>query len=95
MSHAIRVDVAGVLTFVWSDELYPLTVEGATAIYRASHVEPDIRGGWRADLSPIGGPVIGPYRLRRQAIEAEVEWIQDHVILNPTPAPPGQKAAKS
>ena len=35
---------------------------GTLAIKRASHVEPDGLGRWHADLSPVGGPFLGPFR---------------------------------
>lgn len=51
---------------------------GALAISRASHVEPDITGHWTADLSPIGGPLLGPFATRSQALAAEEAWILAH-----------------
>jgi hypothetical protein len=49
---------------------------GPLAINRASHVEPDVQGRWLADLSPVGGPVLGPYHRRSEALEAEVAWLE-------------------
>jgi len=31
---------------------------------------------WQADMSPVGGPVLGPYRDRAEAIENEVVWLE-------------------
>lgn len=39
-------------------ELIDVRALGEPQIRRASHVEPDERGRWRADLSPVGGPVL-------------------------------------
>lgn len=48
---------------------------GPLAIRRASYVEP--RGElWYADLSPVGGPVLGPFARRSQALQAELEFLQ-------------------
>ena len=45
-------------------------------IRRASHVEPTADGQWTADLSPIdGGPLLGPFPMRAEALAAEAEWI--------------------
>jgi hypothetical protein len=33
------------------------------------------RGDWQVDLSPSGGPPLGPFASRRQAIDQEVEWL--------------------
>jgi len=59
--------------------LYGETIElaalGQLSISRASHVEPDYRGHWQADLSPVGGPVLGPFDHRSQALEAERQWL--------------------
>ena len=41
------------------------------SITRASHVEPDAEGRWLADLTPVAGPVLGPFDLRSEALAAE------------------------
>jgi hypothetical protein len=51
---------------------------GEVEVSRASHVEPDDRGRWWADLSPVGGPVLGPFALRSTALRAESEWLETH-----------------
>lgn len=58
------------------DETLDLRSLGAPSIQRASHVEPDKDGLWNADLSPIGGPMLGPFEKRSEAIQAEIEWLQ-------------------
>ena len=37
---------------------------GKPLIARASRVEPDAQGRWIADLTPVAGPVLGPFDLR-------------------------------
>jgi hypothetical protein len=56
---------------------------GRTMITRASHVEPDGNGRWSADLGPAGGPVLGPFRLRSQALQAEQRWLAEHWLMAP------------
>jgi hypothetical protein len=51
---------------------------GRLAIRRGSHVEPDEQGRWQADLSPVSGPILGPFNLRSEALDAERRWLQDH-----------------
>lgn len=60
------------------DEALDLAALGRLAIARASFVEPDAHGRWTADLSPVGGPILGPFDRRVQALEAEVAWIERH-----------------
>jgi hypothetical protein len=31
-------------------------------------------------MSPVGGPMIGPYPTRAAALAAEVGWIETHVL---------------
>ncbi|MBN2579374.1 MAG: hypothetical protein JXB10_10315 [Pirellulales bacterium] len=57
-------------------EAIDLSVLGRLKITRASHVEPDVRGGWGADLSPVGGPLLGPFPLRSDALAAEQAWLE-------------------
>ena len=51
---------------------------GSTRIARASHVEPDRRGRWFADMSPVAGPRLGPFARRSEALAAEVAWLVDN-----------------
>ncbi len=74
----IRED--GIIQFIHSDELAPLFQEGKASIRRASSVEPTEDGQWMADLKPVGGPVLGPFTLRRDALAAEVDWIERNVL---------------
>lgn len=62
---------------LYGEEL-DLTVIGKPTINRASHVEPDQYGSWWADLSPVAGPMLGPFRQRSQALEAEHRWLVQH-----------------
>ena len=55
---------------------------GALTIRRASHVEPDPSGQWWADLSPSGGPNLGPFPTRSAALGAETVWLTQHVLAN-------------
>lgn len=63
---------------------------GEVVIATASYVEPapmriekegnDSAGwgwawGWTADLSPVGGPVLGPFTMKNDALEAERNWL--------------------
>jgi len=62
------------------DERFDFACLGDVQIRRASHVEPDESGRWFADLSPVGGPTLGPYGKRSAALEAEVEWLRLHAL---------------
>ena len=57
-------------------ERIDLSTLGAVSISRVSHVEPDDSGCWHADLSPVGGPLLGPFPRRSQALAAEVDWLR-------------------
>jgi hypothetical protein len=62
---------------IYSEEI-DLRTLGSLTIRRASHVEPSADGRWLADLSPVGGPVLGPFDLRTGALSAEVSWLEQH-----------------
>lgn len=42
---------------------------------RASYVEPTETGEWMADLSPVGGPILGPFSKRSDAIREEMNTL--------------------
>ena len=64
--------------------LYDESLElGSHHIQRGSHVEPDLVGQWFADKSPVGGPRLGPFPRRSDALSAEVAWLRDHWLVPP------------
>jgi hypothetical protein len=70
----IVVDSRGVARCIY-DELLDLREIGRLRITRASHVEPDGDGFWWADMGPVGGPLLGPFTSRSEAIETERGWL--------------------
>ena len=58
------------------DEALDLREIGKLQITRASHVEPDAEGYWWADMGPVEGPVLGPFRNRTEALAAERGWLR-------------------
>jgi hypothetical protein len=57
-------------------EAIELAALGVLSISRASHVEPDDCGRWCADLAPVGGPRLGPFERRSDALKAEQDWLE-------------------
>jgi hypothetical protein len=68
------VDAGGDIRCIY-DEALDLRELGQLQITRASHVEPDRVGYWWADMGPVDGPVLGPFRSRSKALGAEREWL--------------------
>lgn len=66
---------------IYAEEI-DLHALGRLAISRASHVEPTPDGRWSADLRPVSGPVLGPFELRTQALEAEQAWLREHWLAS-------------
>ena len=58
---------------------------GDVSVRRASRVEPDPEGRWHADLSPVGGPALGPFRTRSEALDAEACWLDERWLTAARP----------
>ncbi len=71
------VDPRGAIRAIY-DEAIEFAALGRAEISRASHVEPDANGGWSADLSPVGGPLLGSFGRRSEALQAEHAWLEKH-----------------
>lgn len=71
------------------DDALDLREFGKLQITRASHVEPDRDGNWWADMGPVDGPVLGPFRSRAEALQAERGWLAArlHPMAITCPAP--------
>ena len=74
MEMDLVVSADGVARCIY-DEALDLREIGKLQITRASHVEPDRDGFWWADMGPSGGPVLGPYGSRSEALGAERAWL--------------------
>ena len=73
----------GMIRCLYGEEI-PLASLGRLEIRRASTIEPDAEGRWWADLALCGGPQVGPYPRRSNALEAEAAWLEEH-WLSPSP----------
>jgi hypothetical protein len=73
------VDAKGSVHCLYA-EVIDLGSLGSVSIRRASHVEPDEQGQWWADLSPMQGPKLGPFRCRSAALDAERDWLETFLI---------------
>ena len=71
------IDTSGRIRCVYGETI-ELSELGRLSIRRGSHVEPDQEGHWMADLSPVGGPMLGPFATRGAALRAEVAWLHQH-----------------
>ena len=77
----IVITTDGTVRSIYYDQLELQTL-GKLTIRRGSHVEPTPAGDWLVDLSPVNGPLLGPYGKRHKALDAEIEWLETH-WLNP------------
>lgn len=80
----IVIDATGCVRMIYDESIDAIAI-GRLEISRASHVEPTGEGHWTADLCPVGGPMLGPYHNRSDALRAEVAWLRQHwLIAGPT-----------
>lgn len=82
MADTLKFAPDGSCRFIYSDELAEIA-PGPLTTRRASHVEPAEDGQWMVDMSPVGGPVYGPFTTRKVALEFEVNWLNLHDIPIP------------
>ncbi len=79
------INSGGSVRCVYSEAI-DLARLGRLTISRGSHVEPDEAGRWFADLAPVGGPKLGPFARRSDALQAETRWLDAHWLSQ---SPPG------
>jgi hypothetical protein len=70
----LLISPAGLTRCVYGEEI-DLTQLGTVTIRRGSYVEPTEDGQWMVDLSPVGGPKLGPFTVRSAALTEEVAWL--------------------
>lgn len=72
------IDPNGTVTCLYTEEIQ-LRSLGQVSLRRASCVEP-LGDQWTADMAPVGGPLLGPFDERSQALAAEVEWLEHNLL---------------
>jgi hypothetical protein len=80
----IRFLEDGTAQAIYSEEI-DLKELGKVKYSRASHVEPNEQGEWIADLTPIQGPMLGPFKLRSETIKSEILWLENNILSEPKP----------
>ncbi len=73
----LNVRSDGAVRCVYGEEVN-LRELGRLAIKRGSYVEPTGDGKWTADMSPVDGPLLGPFAQRSDALKAERQWLERH-----------------
>ncbi|MGA2617888.1 MAG: hypothetical protein ABSF26_09770 [Thermoguttaceae bacterium] len=75
MQFSLNVSPAGQSRCLYTEAI-DLAALGSLTIARASNVEPLPDGRWIADLGLSGGPILGPFPKRSDALAAESEWLE-------------------
>lgn len=75
----IIVSTIGTVRCLYGEEL-DLAALGQLEIRRGSHVEPT-EGQWTADMSPMKGPLLGPFHSRSAALQAERLWLEQNWLM--------------
>jgi len=72
-----KVTPEGAIVFIYDDSTAPALLKlGRSTLRRVSHVEPNADGSWRADMSPLSGPVLSGFSTRQDALAAELLWLR-------------------
>lgn len=73
----VFITTAGHTRLVFDDAV-DLRGLGKFQITRGLHVEPTAEGEWTTDLSPVDGPLLGPFPTRQAALDAERSWLNEN-----------------
>ena len=77
----ILIQPDGAMRYLY-DETLDLQELGQLHIERGSYVEPNTAGQWTANLSPVNGPLLGPFPNRSAALSAEHDWLNKHWLIS-------------
>ena len=74
----VKIGKEGGITYIYNDSLVALSQQEGARITRVSHVEP-CEGGWGATMIK-NGKFLGPYKLRSEALAAEMEYLDKELF---------------
>ncbi len=78
MEHKLAINPDGTIVMIYNDDNRELFEQGIVSITRVSSVEPNPDGSWSATM--IDGVVLGPYKLRKDALDAEVKYLENKLF---------------
>ena len=76
----LLISPSGQTRCIYGEEI-DLARLGSLTIRRGSQVEPTDEGQWMVDLSPVGGPRLGPFSVRSVALTEEVAWLSRNWLV--------------
>lgn len=76
----IRINPDGTAVMIYTEDIDIADIGNVQSITRASYVEPTSGNQWAADMRPIGGPTLGPFDRRTDALVAEIHWIEENIL---------------
>lgn len=76
----IRINPDGTAVMIYTEDIDITDIGNVQSITRASIVEPTDGNQWAADMRPIGGPVLGAFNKRSEALAAEANWIEENIL---------------
>lgn len=72
----IKINPDGMVEMLYTEKIDIASIGKIIDIRRASHVEPTAEMQWISDMTVSGGPVLGPYDIRSEALAAEIDWLE-------------------
>lgn len=76
----VKINHDGTAVMIYTEDINVTDIGNVQSITRASYVEPTDESQWVADMGPVGGPVLGAFDKRSDALAAEVNWIEENIL---------------
>ena len=76
----IRINPGGTILSLYTEDVCLNNLGNIITIKRASHVNANCLNQWEADMGVSGGPVLGPFSKRSEALEAEITWLNKNIL---------------
>lgn len=76
----IKINPDGTAIMIYTEDINIADLGSVQSITRVSRVEPTSGNQWAADMGPIGGPVLGAFDKRSDALSAEINWIEENIL---------------
>jgi hypothetical protein len=68
------------VSLLYTEEIDVKQLGEIASLRRASYVEPTDGGLWTADMGPVNGPVLSPFKTRSEALQAEERWLVENYL---------------